>query len=247
MAVTKQTECKYKTKEEEEVARKKMEEEARKRAVESEESQAGKSQEAGMAEEGQTTKEEDQKGKDKKPKTGVKRMMKEERQRKSEELKAQRKERALEKKRAKEEAAREKAKLKREEHRMLLEKTQALLRRNPPAATTSRADNEPAAAADVEVHPTPTRAEQPEDPLETSLVESGPPLVSLDPFEGEDEPVIRPPLGAHPGAAAILIETIHEESIGEPSQEVHQGRQWEKLHKNKQPLRRTGRHQALEP
>ena len=42
-------------------------------------------------------------------------MMKEERQRKSEELKAQRKERALEKKRVKEEAAKEKGRLKREE------------------------------------------------------------------------------------------------------------------------------------
>ena len=53
-----------------------------------------------------------------------------------------------------------------------------------------------------------------EDPLETSLVESGPLLVSLNPFKG-DEPIIRPTLGACPGAAVILTETIHVESSTE--------------------------------
>ena len=217
---------------------------------ESQESQAGDSQEAEMAgesQEGESAKKK--RKKDKKHKTGVKNMMKKERQRKSEELKAQRKERALEKKRAKEEAAKEKARLKREEHR-LLKKTQALLRKNPPAATMVRAEDEQT-ATEVEVHPEPPRERQIEDPLETSLVEPGPPLVSLNPFEGEDEPVIRPTSGTQPGAAAILTETIHEENIGEPSQklqEVHQRRQWEKCQENKKTLkRRTGRPQVPEP
>ena len=69
--------------------------------------------------------------------------------------------------------------------------------------------------ADVEIHPGPIRAGQTEDPLETSLVESSPLLVSLNPFEGEDEPIIRPTLGAHLGATAVLVETIHVESSTE--------------------------------
>ena len=51
--------------------------------------------------------------------------------------------------------------------------------------------------------------------METSLVESGPLLVSLNPFEGEDEPVIEPTLGVCLGAAVILTETIHVESSTE--------------------------------
>ena len=58
-----------------------------------------------------------------------------------------------------------------------------------------RAEDEPT-AAEVEVHPEPSREGQIEDPLESSLVEPGPPLVSLNPFEGEDEPVIRLTSGA---------------------------------------------------
>ena len=50
--------------------------------------------------------------------------------------------------------------------------------------------------AEVKVHPEPSGEGQIEDPLETSLVESGPPLVSLNPFEGEDEPIIRVMSGA---------------------------------------------------
>ena len=47
------------------------------------------------------------------------------------------------------------------------------------------------------------------DPLETSLVESGPQLVSLDPFEGEEEPTIRP---TSKGAARVISQTISVES-----------------------------------
>ena len=47
------------------------------------------------------------------------------------------------------------------------------------------------------------------DPLETSLVEPGPQLVSLDPFEGEEEPVIHP---TSVGAARVISQTVHVES-----------------------------------
>ena len=117
----------------------------------------------------------------------------------------------LEKKKAKEKE-KEKVQLNREEHRMLLEKTHALLQKNIPAAAAGSAT---ATATSAEIHPAPPRTETTNDPLETPLAESGPLLVSLNPFEGEDEPVIRPTLGACPGAAAVLTETIHVESSTE--------------------------------
>ena len=151
------------------------------------------------------------KQKEDKPKS-VKEMSKEEQKRKAEERKALRKQKVLERKRAKEEKEKEKAWPKREEHKMLLEKTHALLQKNTPAASARSAT---ATATSAEIHPAPPRTEPTEDPLETSLVESGSLLVSLNPFEGEDEPVIRPTLGAHPGAAVVLTETIHVESSTE--------------------------------
>ena len=47
------------------------------------------------------------------------------------------------------------------------------------------------------------------DPLETSLVEPGPQLVSLDPFEGEEGPIICP---TSMGAARVISQTVHVES-----------------------------------
>ena len=47
------------------------------------------------------------------------------------------------------------------------------------------------------------------DPLETSLVEPSPQLVSLDPFEGEEEPVICP---TSVGAASVISQTVRVES-----------------------------------
>ena len=129
------------------------------------------------------------------------------------------KQKALERKRAKEEKDQEKLQLKREEHRMLLAKTQALLQKNTPAAARSAT----ATVTSAEIHLAPPRTEPPENPLETSLVESGPLLVSLNPFGGEDEPVIRPTLGAHLGAAVILTETIHVESSTERPVEATRG------------------------
>ena len=92
----------------------------------------------------------------------------------------------MEKKKAKEEVAKEKAQLKREEHKILLDL---------PAATAVRAEE---TAATIEVHPEPSRIGQSEDLLETLLVEPGPLLISLNPFEGEDEPRIRTTSGARP-------------------------------------------------
>ena len=94
-----------------------------------------------------------------------------------------------------------------------MEKTQALLRRNTPAATGSAVAAQ--ATATAEVPPEPSEARQPEDPLETSLVESGPLLVSLNPFEEEDEPMIRTTARARMDQATVVTETIYEESTTE--------------------------------
>ena len=47
------------------------------------------------------------------------------------------------------------------------------------------------------------------DPLETSLAKPGPQLVSLNPFEGEEEPIIRP---TSAGAARVTSQTISVKS-----------------------------------
>ena len=60
----------------------------------------------------------------------------------------------------------------------------------------------------LESLPEPSTSRQ-TDPLETSLVESGPQLVSLDPFEGEEEPTICP---TSTGAARVISQTISVES-----------------------------------
>ena len=60
----------------------------------------------------------------------------------------------------------------------------------------------------LKVLPEPSTSRQ-TDPLETSLVEPGPPLVSLDPFEGEEEPVIHP---TSVGAARVISQTVRVES-----------------------------------
>ena len=60
----------------------------------------------------------------------------------------------------------------------------------------------------LESLPEPSTSRQ-TDPLETSLVESSPQLVSLDPFEGEEEPTIHP---TSTGAARVISQTISVES-----------------------------------
>ena len=120
-------------------------------------------------------------------------MTKEERQKRSEELKAQRKEKDLERKKAKEEKEKEKAQLKREEQKAVLKRAKALLARTDPASTAVHEEDVPTTELSASGQET--------DPLETSLVEAGPLLVSLNPFKGEEEPVIHP---TSVGAASLI-------------------------------------------
>ena len=61
-----------------------------------------------------------------------------------------------------------------------------------------------------------------QDPLETSLVETGPQLVSLNPFEESDEEIIRP---TSTGAARILSQTISIEGSVPKPQKVIAGKE----------------------
>ena len=132
-------------------------------------------------------------------------MTKEERQKRSKELKVQRKGKALERKRAKTEADKMKAQLKREEHKILLEKTHALLRKHMPSAAAGSGTEAAASAA------------QPEPPqeipaghiLETSLVESGGPL-NLNPFPSEEEDEDEPPGIPHYRRSTVQTETVSQ-------------------------------------
>ena len=133
-------------------------------------------------------------------------MTKEERQKRSEELKAQRKAKALQRKKDKEEKDQEKAWLKREEHKAVLKRAKMLLSQTEPASTAVREEDTPPIP---EVHPEPLTSRQGADPLETPLVEPGPLLVSLHPFEGEEEPVICP---TSVGATTVVALTVHVES-----------------------------------
>ena len=255
---TKQTECKYKTKEEEEEARKKMEKEAKKAVAKRKRSQEEDLEEGELRDMGESGQTEDsleetqearqtesaeppeQKKKEDK-KTSVKIMTKEERQKRLEELKAQRKEKALERKKAKEEKEKEKAQLKREEHKATLKRAKALLARTDPASTAVREEDTPTTE--------PSASRQETDSLETSLVEAGPLLVSLNPFEGEEEPVICP-TSVEP--ATVLSETIHAESYIERPLESAGGKAQNsslegRYPENKQHLRKEGRPQAWDP
>ena len=148
---------------------------------ETQESQEGDSQEGDEPTSKKRKKEEKDKKK-KKTKSDVKSMTKEERQKSLEELKARGKEKALERKRAKAEADKAKAQLKREEHKILLEKTHALLRKYMPSAAAGSATETATSAA----QPEPSQETLAGDILETSLVESGGPL-NLNPFPSEEE------------------------------------------------------------
>ena len=169
-----------------------------------------------------------------KPKTSVKSMTKEERQKRSEELKAQRKEKALERKKAKEEKDKEKAWLKREEHKAVLKRAKALLERTEPASTAIHEEDAPTT---VELHPEPSAFGQGTDPLETYLGEASPLLVSLNPFEGEEEPVICP---TSVEAATVLSETIHVESNIERPLESAGGKAPRQSAGGKAPKQSTG-------
>ena len=100
--------------------------------------------------------------------------------------------------------------LKREAHKAVLKKTKDLLSRTEATSMVVRAEDVPSL---FETLPEPSTSRQ-TDPLETSLVESGPQLLSLDPFEEEEEEeeeeeMIRP---TSTGAARVVSQTISVES-----------------------------------
>ena len=199
MAKTKQTKHRYHTTEEEEEAIRKIEEEKRKETGEEE---TEESQEE-VEQAGDTGPPPKKKKKDTK---NVKSMTKEERQKRSEEHKAQRKEKALQRKKAQEEKAQEKAQLKREEHIEVLKRAKSLLQRTEAPSTAVCEEDAPLI---IDWHPGPSMSGRGTNPLETSLVEPGPLLVSLNPFEGEEEPVICP---TSVGAATVMSQTVCVES-----------------------------------
>ena len=87
----------------------------------------------------------------------------------------------------------------------MLKKAKNLLSRTEATSIVVCAEDVP---SPFETLPEPSTSRQ-TDPLETSLVESGPQLLSLDPFEGEEEEIIRP---TSMGAARVISQTISVES-----------------------------------
>ena len=196
MMKTKTTKCKYHTLEEEEEVRRQIEEERWKKTEEAKES---------PEEEGQAGDAAPPLKKKKRDKKTVKSMTKEEQQKNSEELKEERKVKALQRKKEKEEKEQEKARFKREAHKEVLKKAKELLSRTEVTSTVVRAEDIPSL---FETLPEPSTSRQ-TDPLETSLVESGPQLLSLNLFEEEEEEMIHP---TSTGAARVISQTISVES-----------------------------------
>ena len=87
----------------------------------------------------------------------------------------------------------------------MLKKAKDLLSRTEATSTVVHAEDVPSL---FETLPEPSTSRQ-TDPLETSLVESGPQLLSLNTFEGEEEEIIRP---TSTGAARVISQTISVES-----------------------------------
>ena len=138
--------------------------------------------------------------KKKKDKKTIKTMTKEERQRYSKERKEERKAKAQKCKKEQEEKEQEKARLKREVQKEVLKIAKELSGKTAATYTV-------VCAEDVSI-PLATPAEpstSQQDPLETSLVETGPQLVSLNPFEESDEEIIGP---TSTGAARVLSQMI---------------------------------------
>ena len=94
--------------------------------------------------------------------------------------------------------------LKREAHKEVLKKAKELLSRTEATSTVVHAEDIPS----LLMTPSELSTSRQADPLETSLVESGPQLVSLTPFEEGEEEVIRP---TSTGAARVLSQTISVE------------------------------------
>ena len=148
----------------------------------------------------------------------VKAMTKEERQKHSEERKEERKAKAQKQKKEQEEKEQEKARLKREAHKEVLKKAKELLSRTEATSTVVHAEDIPS----LLVTPSELSTSRQADPLETSLVESGPQLVSLTPFEEGEEEVIRP---TSTGAARVLSQTISVEGDVPKPQKVIAGKE----------------------
>ena len=198
MTKTKTTKRKYHSPEEEEEAMRQLEEERQKKKTEEAEKRPEEEEE-------QDSNAAPPPKKKKRDKKTVKTMTKEERQKHSEERKEERKVKALRRKKEKEEKEQEKAWLKRETHKEVLKKAKELLSRTEATSTVVHAEDLP---FPVETFPEPSTSRQ-TDPLETSLVESGPQLLSLDPFEEEEEEMIGP---TSTGAARVISQTISIES-----------------------------------
>ena len=124
---------------------------------------------------------------------------------------------ALQQKKEKEEKEQEKARLKREAHKAVLKKAKDLLSRTDATSMVVCAEDVPSL---FETLPEPSTSRQ-TDPLETSLVESGLQLLSLNPFEGEEEEVKCP---TSMGAARVISQTISVESNITKPQKIIRGK-----------------------
>ena len=156
--------------------------------------------------------------KKKRDKKTVKTMTKEERQKHSEERKEERKAKAQKQKKEQEEKEQEKARLKREAHKEVLKKAKELLSRTAATSTVVCTEDVPT----LPTTPSEPSTSRLEDPLETSLVESGPQLISLTPFKEGEEEVIRP---TSMGAARVLSQMISIEGDVPKPQKVIAGKE----------------------
>ena len=147
----------------------------------------------------------------------IKTMTKEERQRYSEERKEERKAKAQKRKKEQEEKEQEKVRLKREAHKEVLKIAKEMSSKTAATSTVVRAEDVSIPLA-TPAEPSTSR----QDPLETSLVETGPQLVSLIPFEESEEEVIRP---TSTGAARVLSQTISIEGSVPKPQKVIAGKE----------------------
>ena len=194
MTKTKTTKRKYHSMEEEEEVMRQMEE--RRRETE----EAGRGSKETEEQAGEAAPPKKKKKRDRKT---IKTMTKEERQRYSEEHKEERKAKAQKRKKEQEEKEQEKARLKREAHREVLKIAKEMSSKTAVTSTVVRA-----------AEPSTSR----QDPLETALVETGPQLVSLIPFEESEEEMIRP---TSTGAARVLSQTISiEGSVSKPQKVI---------------------------
>ena len=107
--------------------------------------------------------------------------------------------------------------LKREEHKAVLKRAKELLSRTESASTVVHAEDVPSIPESL-AEPSTSRQT---NPLETSLVEPGPQLVSLNPFEGEEEPIICP---TSTGAARVTSQTISIKSNITKSLKIVEGK-----------------------